>query len=63
VVDSDGVLVGIVTVDDVLDVQEEEATEDFHRVGSVGRSAPACAMPPSASSTASASAGCWRWSS
>jgi magnesium transporter len=36
VVDSDGVLVGIVTVDDVLDVAEEEATEDFHRVGSVG---------------------------
>jgi magnesium transporter len=36
VVDSDGVMVGIVTVDDVLDVQEEEATEDFHRVASVG---------------------------
>jgi magnesium transporter len=36
VVDSDGVLVGIVTVDDVLDVQEQEATEDFHRVASVG---------------------------
>jgi magnesium transporter len=36
VVDSEGVLVGIVTVDDVLDLQEEEATEDFHRVGSVG---------------------------
>ncbi|MBA4158594.1 MAG: magnesium transporter [Gemmatimonadetes bacterium] len=36
VVDSDGVLVGIVTVDDVLDVQEEETTEDFHRVASVG---------------------------
>lgn len=36
VVDSDGVLVGIVTIDDVLDVQEQEATEDFHRVGSVG---------------------------
>lgn len=35
VVDSDGVLLGIVTVDDVLDVAEEEATEDFHRVGSV----------------------------
>ncbi|CAN5747456.1 magnesium transporter [soil metagenome] len=35
VVDSEGVLVGIVTVDDVLDVAEEEATEDFHRVGSV----------------------------
>jgi magnesium transporter len=36
VVDSEGVLVGIVTVDDVLDVAEAEATEDFHRVGSVG---------------------------
>ena len=35
VVDSDGVLVGIVTVDDVLDVAEQEATEDFHRVASV----------------------------
>jgi magnesium transporter len=31
VVDSNGVLVGIVTVDDVLDVAEEEATEDFHK--------------------------------
>jgi magnesium transporter len=36
VVDSDGILVGIVTVDDVLDVQEEETTEDFHRSASVG---------------------------
>lgn len=36
VLDSEGVLVGIVTVDDVLDVAEEEATEDFHRLGSVG---------------------------
>jgi magnesium transporter len=36
VLDSDGVLVGIVTVDDVLDVAEQEATEDFHKVGSVG---------------------------
>jgi magnesium transporter len=36
VVDSDGILLGIVTVDDLLDVQEEEATEDFHKVGSVG---------------------------
>lgn len=35
VVDPDGVLLGIVTVDDVLDVAQEEATEDFHRVGSV----------------------------
>ncbi len=36
VLDSDGVLVGIVTVDDILDVQEEEATEDFHKSASVG---------------------------
>jgi magnesium transporter len=35
-IDSDGVLVGIVTVDDLLDVAEAEATEDFHKVGSVG---------------------------
>jgi magnesium transporter len=36
VLDSDGVLLGIATADDLLDVQEVEATEDFHRVGSVG---------------------------
>lgn len=36
VVDSDGILLGIVTVDDVMDVAEEEATEDFHKLGSVG---------------------------
>lgn len=35
VTDSKGVLLGIVTVDDVLDVAEEEATEDFHRFGSI----------------------------
>ncbi|MDQ3460941.1 MAG: magnesium transporter [Deinococcota bacterium] len=35
VVDTTGVLIGIVTVDDVFDVAEEEATEDFHRVGGV----------------------------
>jgi magnesium transporter len=33
VVDSSGVLVGIVTVDDVLDVAEEEATEDIQKLG------------------------------
>ncbi|MCE5229206.1 magnesium transporter [bacterium] len=33
VIDSGGVLVGIVTVDDVLDVAEEEATEDIHKLG------------------------------
>ncbi len=30
VIDSDGVLLGIITVDDVLDVEEEEVTEDIH---------------------------------
>lgn len=33
VVDEDDRLVGIVTVDDVLDVLEREATEDIHRLG------------------------------
>lgn len=35
VVDSTGVLLGIVTVDDILDVEQAEVTEDFHKVGSV----------------------------
>lgn len=35
VVDSEGILLGIVTVDDVLDVAQEEVTEDFHRVAAV----------------------------
>jgi magnesium transporter len=35
VTDTKGVLLGIVTVDDVIDVAEEEATEDFHRFGSI----------------------------
>jgi magnesium transporter len=33
VIDSRGVLLGIVTIDDVLDVAEEEATEDIHKLG------------------------------
>ncbi|SIT66693.1 magnesium transporter [Ectothiorhodosinus mongolicus] len=36
VVDEDQELLGIVTVDDVLDVEEEETTEDFQRMGSLG---------------------------
>ena len=35
VVDADNVLIGIVTIDDILDVAEEEATEDFHKMGTV----------------------------
>ena len=33
VTDTDGTLLGIVTVDDVMDVLEEEATEDFQKFG------------------------------
>jgi len=35
VVDSEGVLLGLVTVDDVMDVAEEEATEDFQKSAAV----------------------------
>ncbi len=35
VIDTEGVLLGIVTVDDVLDIAEEEDTEDFHKFGAV----------------------------
>ncbi|MFH1724974.1 MAG: magnesium transporter [Elusimicrobiota bacterium] len=36
VTDTSGVLIGIVTIDDVLDVAEEEATEDFHKIAGSG---------------------------
>ncbi len=36
VVDRTGVLLGVVTVDDVLDVMEQENTEDFHKIGGMG---------------------------
>lgn len=35
VVDSDGILLGIITADDVFDVAREEATEDFHKSAAV----------------------------
>lgn len=35
VLDTDGTLLGIVTVDDIFDVAEEEETEDFHKFGAV----------------------------
>jgi magnesium transporter len=35
VVDTGGVLVGIVTIDDILDVEEEETTEDIQKLGAV----------------------------
>jgi len=33
VIDTQGILVGVITIDDVVDVLEEEATEDFQRFG------------------------------
>src|SRR5262249_30291059 len=33
VIDSNGVLVGMITVDDVMDVAEQEVTEDIQRMG------------------------------
>ena len=35
VTDADGVLLGIVTADDILDVAEKETTEDFHKIATV----------------------------
>jgi magnesium transporter len=35
VVDADGIMKGIVTVDDIVDVVEEEATEDIQKLGGV----------------------------
>ncbi len=36
VTDKNGVLIGIVTVDDIMDVAEEEITEDFQKLGAAG---------------------------
>ncbi|HLS02350.1 MAG TPA: magnesium transporter, partial [Beutenbergiaceae bacterium] len=36
VVDANGAMLGVVTVDDIMDVAEEETTEDFHKIGGVG---------------------------
>ncbi len=36
VTDNSGVLLGIVTIDDIIDVAEEEATEDIHKFGGSG---------------------------
>ncbi len=33
VTDTNGILIGIVTIDDILDVAEEEVTEDIHKMG------------------------------
>ncbi len=46
VVDGQGILVGMVTVDDILDVADQEATEDIHRlVGSESLDQPYLHVP------------------
>jgi magnesium transporter len=35
VIDSEGKLLGLVTIDDILDIAEEEATEDIQKIGGV----------------------------
>lgn len=35
VVDSEGHLVGIVTFDDIMDISQEETTEDFHKISGI----------------------------
>ncbi len=62
VVDTSGVLIGIITFDDVLDVAQEETTEDFHKGAAI---APLKGSYREAGSSciASALAGCWRWCS
>lgn len=37
VTDNEGRLVGIITVDDIVDVIEDENTEDFHKMATVGK--------------------------
>src|SRR5699024_8761703 len=35
VIDNEGLLLGIVTFDDIMDIDEHESTEDFHKFGSI----------------------------
>ncbi len=37
VIDSKGIMLGIVTVDDLIDISEEEATEDFYKFGGISQ--------------------------
>ncbi|MBM4459573.1 MAG: magnesium transporter [Chloroflexi bacterium] len=48
VIDDQGRLAGLITHDDVMDVIEEEATEDIYRLGGVPEEQPADAPTPSA---------------
>ncbi len=45
VIDSHGALLGRITIDDVVDVLEEEATEDFYKLAGLGKEEPALDSP------------------
>ena len=51
VVDDDHMLVGMITYDDLLDVLQEEATEDIYRLGGVPKEQPADVRVSSAMKT------------
>ncbi len=62
VTDSSGVLIGIVTVDDVLDVAEAEATEDIQKIGarpSTNRTRRSLSLAWSGSARAGSSSSSW----
>ncbi len=40
VVDSEGRLIGVLSVDDIMDIAEEEATEDIHKLGGLKAPSP-----------------------
>lgn len=46
VVNQNGILLGIVTVDDIMDVEEEETTEDFHKFGAFQSPVPSPLKAP-----------------
>ena len=62
IINGDDKLVGIVTFDDVHDIIEEEATEDFHLMVKSFPERDTWRQPPGCSFK-SGFPGCWRWSS
>ena len=59
VVDEENKLVGVITVDDVIDVIKDEATEDVYRLAGVCRATTAC----SRRRPSRCASGCRGWSS
>ena len=57
VVSDDGKMVGVITVDDILDIIQEEATEDIQRLGEASPWKALTCTPASGLSSGSGSAG------